>query len=88
MAFQENSDPIKDLGIGYMFEIKEFCRTHFYRDKDPDHFLMTCVILNKPEYVKYLIENFTFGYSELTAVMQIARYHDNKKIVQILKTVK
>ncbi len=55
--FIEDTDPIHDLGIGFMHQIKKWIKenTHYDYNRE-DNFLWICAEQGKTEFVKFLIE--------------------------------
>jgi hypothetical protein len=59
--FKEDSDPIDDLGIGMMHQIKEWVKTHgdahheLRNTNDINEFIWICAAYDKIDFVKYLI---------------------------------
>jgi len=95
--FTDESDPIADMGIGLMQEIREFCKskmkdTDFYGGlNEKDRSLIVCVNFNKYRYIKYLLDhganiNVTFvGYNGdiIEIPIRHAIYNDNNSIKMI-----
>ena len=56
--FTEDSDPIEDMNIGMMHEIKKWVDEHHYEtfNYNLEDILIICVDYKKYEYVKYLLD--------------------------------
>lgn len=55
--FVENSDPIKDMGIGMMSQIEKFVKsTKYSKYKSKEDYLWICADAGKLDFVRYLIE--------------------------------
>jgi len=95
--FSEDSDPIADLGIGMMYNIKEFCeKTITNISSIPltiERMLLQCVNKRKYSYVKYLLElgaNVHYNpYSNKKIIegdypMRYAIFNNDLKMVKLL----
>ena len=86
--FQDESDPIKDMGIGMIGEIKHWMETEETVPEDeiekPDYWIAICCKYEKLEYVEFLIKNgFDFRTDDDLA-LRWAICHANLPIAEIL----
>lgn len=62
--FEENSDPIHDIGIGIQQQVEKFVRSKFNSDireiSDPWYKMFICVDWGKPEFVEYLLSRYYY----------------------------
>jgi len=75
--FINDSDPIFDMNIGLMHEIRKYCQ-----DRDPnlntlEEFLLHCVNTRKHKYVKYLLDK---GANVHTGNIAFTDYNKNDDI--------
>ena len=86
-SFIEDSDPIDDLGIGMMYQIKEFIKEQDEYDVlSEKEYIVTCAEWGKKEFVKYLLK--TKKYTDLSlndALDWSAEYGYIEQVEMILK---
>lgn len=78
--FEENSDPIHDIGIGIQQQVEKFVRSKFNSDireiSDPWYKMFICVDWGKPEFVEYLLSRY---YYPKEKVMSFIKDNQMKK---------
>jgi hypothetical protein len=85
--FTEDSDPVKDMGIGQLYVIREWLKQHSHRSrslKNPQDYMWLCVEQGNFEFVKILIDiGMDIHYGD-DAALHMAIYGDYPKIVELL----
>jgi len=84
MAFKENSDPVKDLGIGLIYEIREFCQSKCLDDFSKEDFLITSAKYGMIEYVKYLLQAGANIHAISDCALRQASFNGHVEVVKIL----
>ncbi len=89
--FTEDSDPIKDLGIGMMQQIKKFCDKNSSIEKlTLENMLLVCIEARKYDWVEYLLEegadvNTRNEISYATGIpLRYAIYNSDMKMTKLL----
>ena len=84
--FTDQSDPIKDMGIGMMHQIKVFLKNTIDKiDTDDKNILLVyCAKYNKTEYAKFLIEDGADLHAFGELILEWAIQNDNTELVKFL----
>jgi len=79
--FIEESDPIRDMGIGIETLINNWLKTLSYIDLQHTYnkhgMMVQCITHNKPEFFKYFLEKSNLDFPTLYAWIKYAK--NNKK---------
>ena len=84
--FTEDSDPIRDMGIGIEYKLKQWCKEQHISFDDKDEVLFQCVSKKQQKFVKYLISIGidTKGRWAPYAALRAAILYNDLKIAKIL----
>jgi ankyrin repeat protein len=82
--FEEESDPISDLGIGMKKLIKQFIKEKGY-DYIEEDLLWICAREGKVEFVKYLLDAGADVHADDDLALRVANHYRHTEIVKLLK---
>ena len=81
--FVQDSDPISDLGIGMIDQIKKFVKSKGY-NYNLDDALWICARYGKADYVQYLLDAGANVHAENDYALQWASDNGHEKVVKLL----
>jgi ankyrin repeat protein len=84
MAFKENSDLIRDMGIGFEAEIKKWFEENIDNSYSRDKALPYCAQFGKTNYIEYLLNVGANVHYRSSVALRWASINGHIKIVKLL----
>jgi hypothetical protein len=82
--FTEDSDPVHDLGIGYIHLIEDRIKKAGYKNWPKNSYLIVCAILGENEYIKLLLDDGWNVHEDNEAALKNAILMNRYETVKIL----